>query len=611
MVKHKLFAVGGMHFERCCFSHILMLVGFLVLPGLVCAELLPENVLILVNSQSPTSRYVCGLYRQYYPEIQDYQVLELEGLSDCSGPSSGPVDEILTRQQYDACIAEPVRNYLIDSGLISQISVIVTTAGMPYRIEDNTHANVIYPNGSDYSIVGQYVGFITAASVESELTCLWYTAPNALVADVFGLENRMVNPYQGYRFTCISDFPRQIPGSKPFLWTKAESINSTPPLMEGVKPAFSWPPCVGTIDRQFNAGDIYLTCRLDGPKKQGKSAIFAVRQMLERSKRVSSAQYGLNSANSVLVLDDVANGNANDSDRVYNIDGSVNYMIYNPDGYNPADASSSLILDDFRDAYESMTNAEVISNVLNTAGFGYGHGLKVLLDCRPGERTTQSDMAPDDKTVFFSCFGVHGDEQCDNSYLYGQSGECILNLANGAVFTSLESYNAVTMFIDCDTSPQQQGRLVDFIEIGGSGAIGHAFEPMLSASIDTFYVTQNLYTDADLDGAADLTFVEAAFTGIPFLSWAEVVIGDPLMKIRYTDNPQQGAWCRLDGDVNLDGRVNYLDIYVVNSHYGGSILPGASQESYEKYNDLGDIDKDGRVNYRDLLLTKQYFGRRQ
>ena len=74
--------------------------------------------------------------------------------------------------------------------------------------------------------------------------------------------------------------------------------------MEGV------PSMFGTINRKFNAGDMYLTARLDGPKKQGQSAIFAVRAMLERAKRASSPSYGVNPLQAVAVLDDVPSSEA-------------------------------------------------------------------------------------------------------------------------------------------------------------------------------------------------------------------------------------------------------------------------------------------------------------
>ncbi len=55
--------------------------------GVLLADLGPSDVLILVNAQSKTSRYIAKMYRWYYPAIQDWQVLELQGLMDCSGPN--------------------------------------------------------------------------------------------------------------------------------------------------------------------------------------------------------------------------------------------------------------------------------------------------------------------------------------------------------------------------------------------------------------------------------------------------------------------------------------------------------------------------------------------
>ena len=184
---------GSVVTVRACFVLFCLVVFFFT--SYVSAELGPENVLILVNSQSATSQYIAKLYCQFYPEIQESQILELTGLPDSSGPSSTSADEIITRQQYDTCIAGPVRQYLLDNSLIQQIMVIVTTAGMPYRIEDTNPAfeSVIYPGGSNWQVVAENESLIDAASVESELTCLWYIAYGENSA---GLQNRIVNPYQ-------------------------------------------------------------------------------------------------------------------------------------------------------------------------------------------------------------------------------------------------------------------------------------------------------------------------------------------------------------------------------------------------------------------------------
>src|SRR4030042_7167349 len=253
-------------------------------------QLHPSNVLILVNANSPTSRYIAKLYRQYYPGISESQILYLSGLADCSGPQSTPANEIITRQEYNTLIAGPVRNYLADSNYperITTIKVIITTAGMPYRIEDTNYGDVIYPSGSNPSLVSDHTSVINAASVESELIGLWY---GDYGSNPVGLSNRLVNPYQGYCYTSFDLFERAVPGTKNMVWSVPASFGGPPQKMEGVLDLFGF----GTINRKFNAGDMYLTCRLDGAKNQGQSAVFAIRAMLERAKRASNPSIGVN-----------------------------------------------------------------------------------------------------------------------------------------------------------------------------------------------------------------------------------------------------------------------------------------------------------------------------
>jgi hypothetical protein len=114
----------------------------------------------------------------------------------------------------------------------------------------------------------------------------------------------------------------------------------------------------------------------------------------------------------------------------------------------------------------------------------------------------------------------------------------------------------------------------------------------------------NLLADENGDGFADLAFAEAAFTAIPFLSWAEVVIGDPLMRIAY--GPGQKAWTPLTGDANNDGRVNNGDLSLVRFRQNSS-LEGTEAE-FELYNDLCDINRDGRINLGDFSLARFNIG---
>jgi hypothetical protein len=209
--------------------------------------------------------------------------------------------------------------------------------------------------------------------------------------------------------------------------------------------------------------------------------------------------------------------------------------------------------------------------------------------------------------IFLATFGKNGDEGSSSAYLMtgGPQGGHLFNTVNGAVFTSLESFNAVTMFSDVQTSPAAQGKIVDFISMGGTAAIGHSFEPQSDAAIDNEFLLYNLLADADADGKADLTFVEAAFTAIPYITWCEVVIGDPLMRIAY--GPGSRPWTRLNGDANNDGRVNLGDMVFVRMYQGGK-LNTTDPAQFNLYNDLCDVNKDGIVNLGDLVLTRSYQG---
>jgi len=583
------------------------------------ADLGPDNVLILVNSDSVTSQYIAKMYCEYYPAIGDDQVLELSGLPDCSGPASTAADEIITRDVYNTCIAEPVRQHLIDNNLLDQIMVIVTTAGMPYRIEDTNPAygGVVAPASSNPTIVADHEHDIDAASVESELTCLWY---GDYGANPVGLKNRIVNPYQGCR-SQFDLFAREMPDANDLLWSYAWSRKSgiADPRMEGEQYGY------GTVNRNFGPGHTYLVCRLDGPKNQNKSAVFAVRKMLERSKRASAMSSGVNPNQAVIVIDDAPSspfGNV-DNNRVFNLhDNSVDFWVYSGGAFVVPDAYGNRVSNDYVEAFFNLIDIAQMQYI-GDLYFGTSdsiHGIPVLEDFRDYQCTAAygfdflSGYFPDREAIqgviAFCCYGRNGDEGRNQEYLLngGPGGQVLYSMVNGAVFTSIESFNALTMFFDATTT---QAKIIDFIEIGGSGAIGHAFEPQEDAVIDNEFFFFNLMADESgpggvPDDVADLTFAEAAWTGIPYLSWSEVVIGDPLMRISYGPGEAE-AWEQFPGDVNRDDRVNIFDIAIVRSKNGG-MLNSANPVIRDKYSDLCDLNKDGRINIFDIAIVRSLNG---
>jgi len=609
---------GGRHGVG-VYTHFLFFFFILAAISPVFADLGPGNLLILVNSDSATSQYVAKMYREYYPAIQDVQVLELSGLADCSGPSSTAADEIITRDVYNACIADPVRQHLIDNNLLDQVMVIVTTAGMPYRIEDTNPAygGVVAPAASNPMIVADYEYDIDAASVESDLTCLWYGDTGSNPA---GLKNRIVNPYQGCQ-SGFDLFEREVPDANGLIWSHAWSKmpGVADPIMEGEQFGY------GTKNRLFGPGHIYLTSRLDGPKNQGKSAVFAVREMLERSKKASVGS-GVNPNQAVIVIDDAPSspfGNVDDN-RVFNLhDDSVDFWVYSGGAFVVPDAFGLRYSDDYIEGFINLLVDAAQMQFIGDLYFGTSesvHGIPVLEDYRDYQCTAAYgfdfllDYYPDRQAsqgiIAFCCYGRNGDEGRNKEYLLngGPSGQALYTVVNGAVFTSLESFNALTMFSDATTT---QAKIIDFIEIGGSGSIGHAFEPQADAVIDNEFFFFNFVVDETgpqgvPDDVADLTFVEAAWTGVPYLSWTEVVIGDPLMRIAYGPGEAE-AWTQFSGDVNGDDRVNIFDIAIVRRNNGG-MLNSEIMAIRDKYSDLCDLNKDGRINIFDIAIVRSLNG---
>ncbi|MFH1616829.1 MAG: dockerin type I domain-containing protein [Planctomycetota bacterium] len=597
----------------CTFLFTLFFLLFLTHQSLA---LEPNELIILVNENSPTSKYIAGLYRSYYTQIPESHVLKLSGLVDCSGPTATEADEIISRQDYRQCIAAPVRRYLADANhpdRILGIKAIITTAGIPYRIKDDNFPDAVYPGGSNPGTVGMAESQISAASVESELSCLWYCNNDGNEYDVngFSAENRAVNPYQGYRASPIDLFERQLPGNKQMNWSIGISLvpGVDPPTMEGTNYWF------GTVNRSFNAGDIYLTARLDGPKNRGKSAVFAVRQILERSRRASTTQYGVNPEQVAVLFDDAPSIGANlNCNRTFNLHSDVDYWVYSEQP-QPPDAYKARVADDYESAYYQMTG--IYPDYTLNVGEMNNNGMCVIFDGRSNCKFTQAELEliavenPDyadlANLIALVTFGVNGDEYYTSDYLIagGPGGAPLFNLANGAVFASLESFNAVTMFSDVATKPAPHGKVVDFLSIGGTAGIGHAFEPQCDAVVDTEFLFYNLLADEDNDGKADMCFAEAAFTAISYLSWAEVVIGDPLMRIVY--GPGGGSWKRLAGDANNDGKVNFYDIWLIKTRLGGS-LNSPDPAAFDRYYDLCDVNIDGVINYADVWLAKGNLG---
>jgi len=564
------------------------------------SSLSASDVLLLVNADSPVSCSIANLYRRYYPSITDEQVLYLAGLPDCASTSAGPADEIITRQQYETLIAQPVRDYLVANDMVDSVYCLITTAGMPYRIEDTNAAldAVVGPASSNPILVVNNLATIDAASVESELAVLFQGDPALDLAVMMPRQTRVVNPYQGYHSGIKAwAATRDILARRTQLaWTYMWRVTNSPKI-EGRRDNGGY-----SAKLRFMApADLYLVARLDGPRNEGEYPIFAVKRMLDRSAMVSdpaSPQFVGYDPDSAWTVIDGWHDNAMNLiafSRIYNFPSQYEFLCFED---SPVPPGAEEYISGFNEAHHYQRAYSLLTgdpapplDVMQATTIVPGLQGQLLWD--DTQAVMNSTPLPSGSGLLaLLTYGRNGGDGRAADYLLtgGPGGGPLFECVPGAVFSSLESYNALTMFTNPSTT---QAKIAEFIAIGGSGAMGHAFEPVSDALVQGDFLLRNLIRDEDSDGVADLSWVEAASTALPYLSWAEVIIGDPLMRLRVGPGGLVSIM-ECPYDVNGDGWVNYPDFVQVYTAYNSIIGDPA-------YNPAADVNRDGCVGYNDFV----------
>ncbi len=595
------------------------------------ASLTPSDVVILVNANSPVSQSVADLYRRYHPEIAASRVLSLggvptypAGLPDCASLTSTAADEIITRDQFEKLIAQPLRDYLINNNLVSSIYCIITTAGMPYRIEDIAPAlaDVVYPAGSNATLTLTNRTSVNAASVESDLSVLFGidpalapgTNPYCDSCPGIPLNNRIINPYHGYK-SGIKDWQsiRDIMTRRTtFHWnfTNLWAITAYPqPRIEGL---YTGCGC-SAASRIMSPADIYLVARLDGPHVQGQYPIFAIKDMLDRAAAVGDLNsyhfVGYSAAKGALVIDHAPPPTAELANtKAYNFTSSTTTLTYETNPVPPGRESYSQSCspcawgggNHFKILYQWLTGVAPTSGTTGSLPIINGFGGTCVWDDTTTIMSSANAAYPVGAGLIgLITYGTNGGDGRPARYLLtsGPGGGNLFKCAPGAAFGSIESFNAVTMFTDVVTS---QAKIAEFIQMGGSAAVGHAFEPGVDAIDQDEFLFRNLLRDDDADGIGDLCLAEAMFTALPYLSWSEVVIGDPLMRLR-TGPGGLVSLVKFPGDADGDAYTGPLDLNIVLDAYNQDI-------GQPWYDPAADLDQDGYVGAFDLNIVVDHYG---
>jgi len=266
------------------------------------AALSPQNVLVVVNTNSTDSVAIGSFYTNLHPGASIVQI------ATTTSPS-------LLRSNFFSEIRDPIRSYLNSTaGLATQIVSIVTTRGVPHQITD--------PAGQGGDSVFMFQGTGTYSSVDSELTLLWQdmvagpTFTNSSPAN-----GAILNPYYA-AFSPIDAFSRNsiqtaknwsgVVISNGFLVFESPSSPFTGNNAFGFFTKGSEP-----VANQLTPGDLYLVTRLSG------YSVTEVTNSIVRSQNIQ-----VNKSTDVIVLDkDASNFDGGIYNNASNILGTAGFTI--------------------------------------------------------------------------------------------------------------------------------------------------------------------------------------------------------------------------------------------------------------------------------------------
>ncbi len=418
----------------------------------------------------------------------DVHVLDLDTASVAAQVSYG---------QYISRFRDPIRDHLSASGLEEQIRCLVLCKGVAHRIRDTDSTGA---GDNPTTSFNQFdAGDATYASVDSELTLLWQdldAGENGNTGDSKS-DGVILNPYHQADRGIGAWSSRAI--TDPKLFQVFSSLGQY------------WRTIGGLAAVRIRPGDMLLVCRLDG------HTVDDVRGMIDRAQDLT-----IDLGAVTWVLDESDRGGADP-----NLDDDGLSLFNTGPDFERTEAA--LLTDD------RVTSGNVAYNDANgAAGFSVGpllgfDGEGLLI---PGDVILLAHEGANHLTPHPGA-GAGADPAATT--LYAES----FNYAPGACFNSIESFNG-RAFAGLGDLGQEQA--ADFIGAGGTFAIASVYEPFTIALPDNEFIVRNFYLGT-------LTWGEAAYTALPFLSWTQIVLGDPLARVTRTSE-----------DLDADGRVTIDDL---------------------------------------------------
>lgn len=518
-----------------------------VAPG-AAAQLREDQVLVVYDSRIADSLAVA----EYYAGSARVP----GGAGNLSGARPGvrvmdlaPLSPALLRNESDVSLADfaaylrnPIRTHLSSNNLQFTIRCLCLTKGLPHRVRDfdqtmigdNPPAAQVEFGAGDYS----------ASCVDADLALLWQNldageAGNPGDSKADGL---FANPYFRSALGINSYLTRNM------LAPKTISALAAPT-------GTSWRANSGLLSTQITPGDIYLVCRLDGNTVQN------VRDMIDRSQNpvvnMNTAVALFDESNANGIADATDNGELDNQSfsglRPLGVDGddyesTANFLV--ADGRllgfaqtpPPASPLGNVL-------YNRLTGADqfFVGPRVSFGGQGYLISGPVLLLATEGNN--------------------HGAIQAGFPVVPPGAGSAYpwsFNYAPGAVMTSIESANGRNFH--GIGSNFGQASISDFLAAGGCFAIGHVWEPFAFTIPRNNLLARNFVLGS-------MTWVEAAYTAIPTLSFQTIVVGDPLARLTRSSEDTDGSgrvgvedlvrWFAAPTDLNRSGAADATDARLV------------------------------------------------
>src|SRR5689334_12975336 len=110
------------------FMRSLVITLLLICPTPLCAALTPDNLLLVVNKNVPDSQKLAEYYAQQR-HVPDGRIVSLDL----------PTGDNISVEEFDQKMVAPIRQFISENKLQSQVTCIVNFYGVPLRIPGRTN----------------------------------------------------------------------------------------------------------------------------------------------------------------------------------------------------------------------------------------------------------------------------------------------------------------------------------------------------------------------------------------------------------------------------------------------------------------------------------------